>query len=163
MQRTRPLKTAHVLRMTGNPETMLPGGQCPDGRPYAQDGSSLANGIHYPSPPLVLRLDSLGVVKYIATLGLHRPGRNDEYRLSQVGPSRLEFRVFCREPIMKGSTIAGGAFATVLVLLALAAGYRALEQDVDPAAATSPAVTAPAAAAAGGGPPELPLRPHHHR
>ena len=42
---------------------------------------------------------------------------------------------------MTRATIAGGAFATVLVLLALAAGYRALEQDVDPAAATSPAIT----------------------
>jgi hypothetical protein len=37
----------------------------------------------------------------------------------------------------------------VLVLLAVAAGYRALEQDVHPAAATSPAIppsTPPAAA-----------------
>lgn len=42
---------------------------------------------------------------------------------------------------MKRATIAGGAFATVLVLLALAAGYRALNQDVQPAAATSPAIT----------------------
>lgn len=42
---------------------------------------------------------------------------------------------------MKRSTIAGGAFATVLVLLALAAGYRALKQDAAPAAATSPAIT----------------------
>jgi len=41
---------------------------------------------------------------------------------------------------MTRATIAGGAFATVLVLLALAAGYRALEQDVHPAAATSPAI-----------------------
>ena len=49
---------------------------------------------------------------------------------------------------MKRATIAGGAFATVLVLLALAAGYRALERDAGPAAATSPAVTPPAAAAA---------------
>jgi hypothetical protein len=40
---------------------------------------------------------------------------------------------------MKRSTIAGGAFASVLVLLALAAGYRALEQ------ATPPPVTPPAA------------------
>jgi len=50
---------------------------------------------------------------------------------------------------MTRSTIAGGAFATVLVLLALAAGYRALDQDVQPAAETSPAITpstAPAAA-----------------
>lgn len=43
---------------------------------------------------------------------------------------------------MKRATIARGAFATVLVLLALAAGYRALEKDVDPAAATSPPITA---------------------
>ncbi|HYO14265.1 MAG TPA: hypothetical protein VE685_13800 [Thermoanaerobaculia bacterium] len=42
---------------------------------------------------------------------------------------------------MTRATIAGGAFATVLVLLALAAGYRALKQDVDPAAAISPAIT----------------------
>jgi hypothetical protein len=49
---------------------------------------------------------------------------------------------------MTRATVAGGAFATVLVLLALAAGYRALQQDVDPTAATSPAVTPPAAAAA---------------
>jgi hypothetical protein len=42
---------------------------------------------------------------------------------------------------MKRATIAGGAFATLLVVLALAAGYRALKQDVGPAAATSPAVT----------------------
>ncbi|HEX7181127.1 MAG TPA: hypothetical protein VF756_04740 [Thermoanaerobaculia bacterium] len=50
---------------------------------------------------------------------------------------------------MTRATIAGGAFATALVLLAVAAGYRALEQDVDPAAPTSPASTpstAPAAA-----------------
>jgi hypothetical protein len=49
---------------------------------------------------------------------------------------------------MTRATIAGGAFATVLVLLAVAAGYRALNQNVEPAAATSPAVkpsTAPAA------------------
>ncbi len=44
---------------------------------------------------------------------------------------------------MKRATIAGGAFAIVLVLLALAlaAGHRALEQDVDSAAATSPTIT----------------------
>jgi hypothetical protein len=52
---------------------------------------------------------------------------------------------------MTRATIARGAFATVLVLLALAAGYRALKKDVHPAAATSPAITpsttpAPAAA-----------------
>src|SRR6059058_6057708 len=53
---------------------------------------------------------------------------------------------------MTRATIAGGgAFATVLVLLALAAGHRALERNVQPAAATPPAITpstAPAAAAA---------------
>ena len=42
---------------------------------------------------------------------------------------------------MTRATIAGGAFAAVLVLLALAAGYRALNQDADPAAVTSPAIT----------------------
>ena len=42
---------------------------------------------------------------------------------------------------MTRSTIARGAFATVIVLLALAAGYRALNRDVHPAAATSPAIT----------------------
>ena len=42
---------------------------------------------------------------------------------------------------MTRARIAGGAFATVLVLLALAAGYRALKQDVDPATPTSPAIT----------------------
>ncbi|HWN43957.1 MAG TPA: hypothetical protein VNW71_17165 [Thermoanaerobaculia bacterium] len=50
---------------------------------------------------------------------------------------------------MTRAKIAGGAFATVLVLIALAAGYRALNQDVHPAAATSPAntpSTTPAAA-----------------
>jgi hypothetical protein len=49
---------------------------------------------------------------------------------------------------MKRAKIAGGAFATVLVLLAVAAGYRVLHQDVHPAAATSPAIppsTTPAA------------------
>jgi hypothetical protein len=49
---------------------------------------------------------------------------------------------------MKRAKIAGGALATVLILLA-AAGYRALHQDVHPAAAASPAITpstAPAAA-----------------
>ncbi len=48
---------------------------------------------------------------------------------------------------MTKATIAGGAAATVLVLLALAVCYRALEHDVDPAAATSPANTASIAAA----------------
>jgi hypothetical protein len=52
------------------------------------------------------------------------------------------------EPTMTRATIAGGAFATVLVLLVLAAGYRVLTQDVDPAAAASPAITPPTAAAA---------------
>src|SRR3954470_21262157 len=42
---------------------------------------------------------------------------------------------------MTRARIAGGAFATALILLALAAGYRALKQDVHPAAATSPAIT----------------------
>ncbi|HEX9941168.1 MAG TPA: hypothetical protein VGG03_04070 [Thermoanaerobaculia bacterium] len=42
---------------------------------------------------------------------------------------------------MTRATIAGGAFATVLVLLAVAAGYRALDQDVQPAAAPSPEIT----------------------
>jgi hypothetical protein len=44
--------------------------------------------------------------------------------------------------------VAGGAFATVLVLLALAAGYQALKQDVAPGTATSPAGTAQTATAA---------------
>ncbi len=47
---------------------------------------------------------------------------------------------------MTRAKIAGGAFATVLILLALAAGYRAFHKDVHPAAATSPAI-APAPAA----------------
>jgi hypothetical protein len=42
---------------------------------------------------------------------------------------------------MTRAKIAGGAVATVIVLLAVAAGYRVLEQDVHPAAATSPAIT----------------------
>ena len=41
---------------------------------------------------------------------------------------------------MTRSTIARGAFATV-ILLAVAAGYRALHQDVHPGAAKSPAIT----------------------
>ncbi|MFP5288278.1 MAG: hypothetical protein ACLGI9_21260 [Thermoanaerobaculia bacterium] len=55
---------------------------------------------------------------------------------------------------MTRATIAGGALATVLVLLALAVGYRALEQDVEPAEEASPPITpsapstAPAAAEA---------------
>ncbi len=51
---------------------------------------------------------------------------------------------------MTRATIALGAFAAVVVLLAVAAGYRALYQDVHPAVATSPAVapsTPPPAAA----------------
>lgn len=52
---------------------------------------------------------------------------------------------------MTRAKIAGGAFAIVLVLLALAAGYRALQQDVDPAAATSPAI-----------PPSTPPAPETH-
>src|SRR6185436_6278220 len=42
---------------------------------------------------------------------------------------------------MTRSTIARGAFVTVAVLLAAAAGYRALNRDVHPVAATSPATT----------------------
>jgi hypothetical protein len=42
---------------------------------------------------------------------------------------------------MTRATIARGAFATVAVLLAVAAGYQALNQDVHPAAVTSPAIT----------------------
>ena len=49
---------------------------------------------------------------------------------------------------MTRATIGGGAFATVLVLLALAAGYWALKQDVDPATPTSPAITPSTAAVA---------------
>jgi len=48
---------------------------------------------------------------------------------------------------MKRGRVAGAAFATVLVLLALAAGYRALKQDVNPATATS-ATPAPTGAMA---------------
>ena len=50
---------------------------------------------------------------------------------------------------MTRAKIAGGAFATVLILLAAAAGYRALHRDVAPAGAALPAITpstAPAAA-----------------
>ena len=42
---------------------------------------------------------------------------------------------------MRRATIAGGAIATVVVLLALAAGYRAFVQDEKLAAVTSPAVS----------------------
>jgi len=45
------------------------------------------------------------------------------------------------------ATVAGGAFAAVLILFAFAAGHRALKKDVDPTPATSPAIT-PATAAA---------------
>jgi len=51
---------------------------------------------------------------------------------------------------MTRATIARGAFATALVLFAVAAVYRALEQDVEPAAPAPPSIppsTAPAAAA----------------
>jgi hypothetical protein len=48
---------------------------------------------------------------------------------------------------MKRGRVAGGAFATVLVLLAIVAGYWALKQDVNLATMTSPAATAPTAAA----------------
>ncbi len=48
---------------------------------------------------------------------------------------------------MTRATIGWGAFATVLVLLALVAGQRVIEQDVDPSAATSPAMTTSAATA----------------
>lgn len=41
---------------------------------------------------------------------------------------------------MTKATIAGGAFATVLILLALAIGFRAREQDAGPAEAASPAI-----------------------
>ena len=49
---------------------------------------------------------------------------------------------------MNKTTIAEGTAAIVLIVLALVAGYRALEQDVDPAAATSPAITPSTVAAA---------------
>ena len=62
---------------------------------------------------------------------------------------------------MKRATIAGGTIATVVILLALAAGYRALEPDVDPAA-TSPAVTPPGPGGDSGRPPQLPVRSDHH-
>jgi hypothetical protein len=42
---------------------------------------------------------------------------------------------------MTRAIIVVGAFASVLVLLALAVGYWAFERDVDPAAAASPAIT----------------------
>jgi hypothetical protein len=46
---------------------------------------------------------------------------------------------------MTRATIALGAFATVVVLLAVAAGYRALHHDIHPAAPASLAITAAAA------------------
>ncbi len=49
---------------------------------------------------------------------------------------------------MTKAKIAGGAFAAVLVLLALAAGYRVLERDAAPAPATSPGATPSTAEAA---------------
>jgi hypothetical protein len=42
---------------------------------------------------------------------------------------------------MKSATICGGAFVTVLALLALAENHRAIEQDADARSATSPATT----------------------
>ena len=42
---------------------------------------------------------------------------------------------------MTETTIVGGAAAIALTVLALVAGYRALEQDIDSTAATSPAIT----------------------
>jgi hypothetical protein len=42
---------------------------------------------------------------------------------------------------MKRSTLAGAAFAIVLVLLALAIGYRALQRNLRPVAATAPETT----------------------
>jgi hypothetical protein len=48
----------------------------------------------------------------------------------------------------RGAKIAGGTFATVLVLLAVVAGYRALNQDAHPPAATSPAITSSTTTAA---------------
>jgi hypothetical protein len=50
--------------------------------------------------------------------------------------------------MMRRGTIAGGAFATVLVLLAVIAGYRALKRGVKLVTTISPASTAPAATAA---------------
>lgn len=42
---------------------------------------------------------------------------------------------------MTRATIAGGAFATVTVILAVVAGYRAVNQDAHPTTAPSPAIT----------------------
>ena len=49
---------------------------------------------------------------------------------------------------MTKATIAGGAAAIVLIVLALAVRYRTLEQDVDPAAPISPVITPSTPAAA---------------
>jgi len=49
---------------------------------------------------------------------------------------------------MTRAAVAGGACAVALVLLAVAVGYRSLDRDVLPAAATSPAIAPPAARAA---------------
>ena len=49
---------------------------------------------------------------------------------------------------MNKATIAGGTTALVLIVLTLIAGCRTHEQDIDPAAATSPAITPSTAAAA---------------
>jgi hypothetical protein len=46
---------------------------------------------------------------------------------------------------VKISTIAGGVFGAGLLVLALVAGHRALQQDVDPTAETSPAISPPPA------------------
>lgn len=52
---------------------------------------------------------------------------------------------------MKRATIVRGAFATVVVLLAVGVGYRALRQDVQPTAALSPEIApSPAPPAAAG-------------
>ena len=42
---------------------------------------------------------------------------------------------------MTRATIAGGAFATVLALLAVAAGYRALKQEILPAESATRSIT----------------------
>ncbi len=49
--------------------------------------------------------------------------------------------------MIRATRIAGGAFATVLILLAIATGYRALKQDagVNPVAPMAPAAISPAA------------------
>ncbi len=50
-----------------------------------------------------------------------------------------------REPTMTRARIAAGTFATVLILLALAAGYRVLRQSAHPVVAKSPAIQPPMA------------------